>query len=100
MVYDSEVECELARRLDERGAVEFFVKLPAWFTVDILVGEYNPDGAIVKHEDEMVYLIKETRRHEGFLETPHDGADQGALWPKILCGTSVPRAVAMTADEV
>ncbi|MGH8625622.1 MAG: DEAD/DEAH box helicase family protein [Gammaproteobacteria bacterium] len=34
VVYDSEVEREFARKLDERDDIKLFVKLPAWFEVD------------------------------------------------------------------
>ena len=34
VVYDSEVEREFARRLDEREDIKLFVKLPGWFEID------------------------------------------------------------------
>ena len=58
---DSKVERNFARRLDERGDIKLFVKLPSWFNIDTPVGEYNPDWAIVKEEDEALYLVRETK---------------------------------------
>ena len=39
------------------------MKLPAAFKIDTPVGPYNPDWAIVKHEDgeERIYMIRETK---------------------------------------
>jgi restriction endonuclease len=48
--YDSEVEREFAKRLDEREDIKLFVKLPGWFVIDTPVGTYNPDWAILKHD--------------------------------------------------
>ena len=58
---DSKVERNFAKRLDERGDIKLFVKLPSWFKIDTPVGEYNPDWAIVKEEDEALYLVRETK---------------------------------------
>jgi len=38
-----------------------FLKLPGGFEIDTPVGKYNPDWAIVKHDDETLYLVRETR---------------------------------------
>jgi type III restriction enzyme len=38
VVYDSEVEREFARRLDQRNDIRLFVKLPDWFKVETPVG--------------------------------------------------------------
>ncbi len=62
--YQSEVEHDFARRLDQNDAVKFFVKLPAWFKVDTPVGDYNPDWAILLDSDsgqETLYLVRETK---------------------------------------
>jgi type III restriction enzyme len=61
VVYDSEVEREFARQLDEREDIKLFVKLPGWFVIDTPLGAYNPDWAIVKHEDQTLYLVRETK---------------------------------------
>nr|WP_245533316.1 hypothetical protein [Brevibacterium senegalense] len=43
--------------------MKFFMKLPDRFKIDTPVGPYNPDWAIVKHEqgEERVYMIRETK---------------------------------------
>ncbi len=61
VVYDSQVELDFARALDDRIDIKLFVKLPRWFTIDTPVGTYNPDWAIVRHHDETVYLVCETK---------------------------------------
>jgi type III restriction enzyme len=98
--YDSEVEREFARKLDEREDISLFVKLPAWFKVDTPVGEYNPDWAIVKHGDDTLYLVRETKATRDVMKLRNSETD------KVRCGTrhfealGVPFAVAVTADEV
>ena len=63
VVYDSDPERQFAELLDSREDIKFFMKLPDKFKVDTPVGPYNPDWAIVKHEDgeERVYMIRETK---------------------------------------
>ena len=66
VVYDSDPERQFAELLDGREDIKFFMKLPDKFKVDTPVGPYNPDWAIVKHEDgeERVYMIRETKSTE------------------------------------
>ena len=100
VVYDSEVEREFAKRLDEREDIRLFVKLPRWFEIDTPVGKYNPDWAIVKHEDQTLYLVRETKGTRDFLKLRTSEAD------KVRCGQlhfealGVPFAVVVSADEV
>jgi type III restriction enzyme len=61
VIYDSDVEREFALALDVREDIKLFVKLPAWFKIETPIGTYNPDWAIVKHDDETVYLVRETK---------------------------------------
>jgi type III restriction enzyme len=69
---DSEVERRFAKALDDNRNVKYFVKLPAWFTVDTPLGPYSPDWAIVFEQTKRLYLVRETkgtleaeqRRHE------------------------------------
>ena len=100
VVYESEVERELARRLDERDDIKLFVKLPGWFQIDTPLGKYNPDWAILKHDGTALYLVRETKSTKDFLKLRTSEAD------KVRCGQAhfkelgVPFAVAVTADEV
>ena len=66
VVYDSDPERQFAELLDGREDIKFFMKLPDKFKIDTPVGPYNPDWAIVKHENgaEHVYMIRETKSTE------------------------------------
>ena len=59
--YDSEVEKQFARDLDNNESVRLFVKLPSWFTVDTPIGSYNPDWAFVTEREEKLYFVRETK---------------------------------------
>ncbi|MDO3664500.1 DEAD/DEAH box helicase family protein [Acinetobacter higginsii] len=61
VIYESDVEREFALALDEREDIKLFVKLPRWFKVETPIGAYNPDWAIVKQDDETMYLVRETK---------------------------------------
>lgn len=100
VVYDSEVEKEFAKKLDEREDIKLFVKLPAWFKVETPIGTYNPDWAIIKQDGKAFYLIRETKGTKDFLKLRTSEAD------KIRCGVQhfkelgVDFAVAVTANEI
>lgn len=100
VVYDSQIEREFARGLDAREDIKLFVKLPSGFKVDTPIGQYNPDWAIVKHDSETVYLVRETKGTKDFLKLRSSEAD------KVRCGKAhfealgVPFSVAVTANEV
>lgn len=100
VVYDSEVEREFAKRLDEREDIRLFVKLPDWFRVQTPVGEYNPDWAIVKHDGEAVYLVRETKGTRDFLKLRSIEADKVRCGVKHFATLGVDFKVAVTADEV
>ena len=59
--WDSEVERDIAEKLEDNETVRFFCKLPQWFVIPTPLGNYNPDWAIVKEEDEKLYLVRETK---------------------------------------
>jgi type III restriction enzyme len=80
IVYDSEIERRVAEELDKREDIKLFVKLPAWFKVETPVGEYNPDWAIVKHEDHTIYLVRESKGTKDYLKLRTSESD------KIRCG--------------
>ena len=100
VVYDSEVEREFAKRLDEREDIRLFVKLPRWFEIDTPVGKYNPDWAIVKHEDQTLYLVRETKGTRDFLKLRTSEADKVRCGQRHFEAIGVPFAVAVSADEV
>ena len=100
VVYDSEVERAFASQLDAREDIKLFVKLPGWFQIDTPIGTYNPDWAILKHDGQALYLVRETKGTRDFLKLRTSEAD------KVRCGQQhfetlgVPFAVAVSADEV
>lgn len=63
VLFDSAVEEAFAEKLDTREDIKMFMKLPAKFKIDTPVGPYNPDWAIVKHEDgeDRIYMVRETK---------------------------------------
>ncbi|MBV1735235.1 MAG: hypothetical protein KMY50_05635 [Candidatus Desulforudis sp.] len=100
VVYDSEVEYQFARLLDQREDIKLFVKLPGWFKIDTPVGKYNPDWAIVKQSDQTVYLVRETKGTRDFLKLRTSEADKVRCGQKHFEALGVPFKVVVTADEV
>jgi len=94
IVYDSEIERKFAQELDKREDIKLFVKLPAWFKVETPIGEYNPDWAIVKHEDHTIYLVRETKGTNDYLKLRNSEAD------KINCGKKHFAALGVSFDVV
>ena len=94
IVYDSEVEREFAKRLNERDDIRLFLKLPRDFEIDTPVGKYNPDWAIVKHEDETLYLVRETKSTKDFLKLRTTEAD------RVRCGEQHFKALGVPFEVV
>jgi len=59
--FESEVEREIAEKLDTNDNVRFFSKLPRWFVIPTPLGDYNPDWAVVLEHDKKLYLVRETK---------------------------------------
>ena len=78
--YDSEVERQFARDLDNNENVRLFVKLPSWFRIDTPIGPYNPDWAFVTDRDEKLYFVRETK---GTLDSEDRRSKENQ---KIACG--------------
>ena len=100
VVYDSEVEREFARRLDQREDIKLFVKLPGWFEIDTPVGKYNPDWAILKQNGEAIYMVRETKGTRDFLKLRTSEADKVRCGQKHFETLGVDFNVVMTAGEV
>ncbi len=100
VVYESEVEREFARRLDQREDIKLFVKLPRGFEIDTPVGKYNPDWAIVKQDEQTLYLVRETKATRDFLKLRTSEADKVRCGQRHFAALGVPFAVAVSADEV
>ncbi|EIP98905.1 hypothetical protein OpiT1DRAFT_03383 [Opitutaceae bacterium TAV1] len=90
------VQIEGARRVirDKREDVKLFVKLPPRFQIRTPIGNYNPDWAIVTHDNRVVYLVRETKGTR----------DLGKLRPdeavKIRCGIRHFEALGVNFDVV
>lgn len=59
--FESEVERQFAKDLDNNEHVKLFVKLPRWFKIDTPIGPYNPDWAFVTEREEKLYFVRETK---------------------------------------
>lgn len=98
--WESEVERKFAEAMDSRTDIRLFIKLPSWFQVETPIGTYNPDWAIVRHDDERIYLVRETKSTADQLKL------RGSEWAKIQCGKAhfgtlgVDFAHVVSAEEV
>ena len=100
VVWESEVEREFSKTLDQREDIRLFVKLPGWFEIDTPVGKYNPDWAIVKHEDETIYLVRETKSTRNFLERRTSELDKVRCGQRHFEALGLPFEVVVSADQV
>ena len=80
VLFDSQVERDFAEAMSTREDIKLFIKLPGWFKIDTPLGTYNPDWAIVKEEDEKIYLVRETKSTKEQLKL------RSSEWAKIRCG--------------
>jgi type III restriction enzyme len=94
VVYDSEIEREFAEKLDQRQDIKLFVKLPGWFEIDTPIGKYNPDWAILRHDDSVLYLVRETKGTKNFEKLRSAEAE------KIRCGRKHFNALGVDFDVV
>jgi type III restriction enzyme len=94
VVFDSEIEREFAEKLDQRQDVKLFVKLPDWFKVETPLGTYNPDWAIIKHDNTVLYLVRETKGTKNFEKLRNIEAE------KIRCGRRHFEALDVDFDVV
>jgi type III restriction enzyme len=100
IVYDSQVEREFAKKLDGREDIKLFVKLPRWFEIETPIGKYNPDWAILKHNDETLYLVRETKSTKDFLKLRTTEADKVRCGQRHFDAIGTSFAVVTSADEV
>lgn len=94
VIYDSDVERKFAEDLDKREDIKLFVKLPAFFKIDTPIGTYNPDWAIVKNDDDTIYLVRETKSTKNFEKLRNAEAE------KIRCGRRHFEALGADFDVV
>jgi type III restriction enzyme len=100
IVYDSQVEREFAQNLDGITDIKLFVKLTRWFEIDTPIGKYNPDWAILKHDEKTLYLVRETKSTKDFLKLRTTEADKVRCGQKHFDSLGMSFAVVISADEV
>jgi type III restriction enzyme len=63
VVYDSNVESNLAKQFENSSHISVYAKLPDWFKIDTPLGTYNPDWAIMwkDKDDEKLYFVVESK---------------------------------------
>lgn len=94
IVYESEIERKFAEALDTRTDIKLFVKLPNWFKIETPLGTYNPDWAILKHDDTVLYLVRETKSTKNFEKLRNSEAQ------KVRCGRRHFEAIGADYDVV
>jgi type III restriction enzyme len=82
VVFDSQVECELAKEFEKNTNVKVYAKLPRWFRIDTPLGDYIPDWAVLFEIDgtEQLFFVVESKgtMSYDFLRPSEQG--------KIECG--------------
>lgn len=63
VVYDSDVEADFAKSMEQSEDIKVYAKLPGWFKIDTPLGSYNPDWAVLVDQDneEKLYFVVETK---------------------------------------
>ena len=92
--WESEVEREFAEVMSNRDDIKLLIKLPDWFHVETPIGTYNPDWAIVKQEEEKLYLVRETK------STKEQQKLRQSEWDKIRCGKAHFNALDVDFDHI
>lgn len=89
VVYDSNVESNLATQFEQSKNISVYAKLPDWFKIDTPLGTYNPDWAVLwkDKDEEKLFFVVETKGDTGlFGNRPKEQA-------KIDCGMAHFQAV-------
>lgn len=83
VVYDSNIEMELAKEFEKQTNIKLYAKLPGWFKIDTPLGTYNPDWAVLWENDgeQKLYFVLESK---GSLSVDMLRPAEEA---KIKCGT-------------
>jgi len=78
--FDSETEQQFAKDCESNENIEFYIKLPRWFTIETPIGTYTPDWAIIYKDENRIYFVAETK---GSLDDSDLRKKEGL---KIKCG--------------
>jgi type III restriction enzyme len=98
---DSKVEQVFAEGLDQRHLTfKLFLKLPRSFTVRTPVGEYQPDWAIVKKDDDMLYLVRETKGNRNYQKMRSSEAYKARCGHKHFAALGVSFDVVEKVEQV
>jgi type III restriction enzyme len=100
VIFDSEIERRFAEELDKRDDIKLFVKLPRWFIIETPVGEYNPDWAIVKQDEQKIYLVRETKGTKDFIKLRNSEVDKVKCGMKHFDSLDIKLKVVTYASEV
>lgn len=87
--FDGKGERKFAESLEGSSQVKVYTKLPRGFCIDTPLGTYNPDWAIVWHEDgnDKLFLVRETKfGAEGLTKKEIFEKLRDDEKKKILCG--------------
>ena len=82
MPLDSDVETKFAKECETREDIEFYFKLPFWFTINTPIGKYNPDWALVFKNEKKIYFVAETKSTSDLSKLRNEER------LKIKCGTA------------
>lgn len=77
---DADAKANKLGRLERGGGVRLFVKQPGWFKIETPIGTYNPDWAIFKQDNIVIYMVRETKGTKNFEKLRNIEAE------KIHCG--------------
>ena len=82
VVYDSNVESNLAKEFENSTNISVYAKLPNWFKIDTPLGTYNPDWAIMwkDQDEEKLFFVVESKGSTGLFDLRPKEAG------KIKCG--------------
>ncbi|MCK6606528.1 MAG: hypothetical protein L6Q59_16655 [Ignavibacteriaceae bacterium] len=80
--------------------MKLFIKLPRWFIVTTPIGEYNPDWAIVKHDQSKVYLVRKTKGNKDRSKLRPSEAEKINCAEKHFDTLRVSFDVVVNAEEV
>ena len=96
VVYDSDVEAGLVQSFEENDEVKVYAKLPDWFKIDMPLGSYNPDWAVLFVLDgtERLYFVVESKG------TVYEDLLRNAENDKIHCGREHFKALGEDARYV
>lgn len=59
--FESGIEKTFAEDCENNDSIEFYFKLPGWFSIDTPIGKYNPDWALIYRNESRIYFVAETK---------------------------------------